>query len=112
MPSLTYGDGFALPNRRSEFVSFSVNSNGWCPWQSSHRRPRVSWDASTTDRPATSATSRSVGLVVGVPHDQVLRNHSVGNTCRVAGSGPRLCTTTRSSMSSGVAFACSTTTSK
>ena len=46
------------------------------------------------------------------PHDQVLRNHSVGKTRSRAASGPRLCTVMRMSTSSGPSLAYSTNTSK
>ncbi len=43
-------------------------------------------------------------------HDQVLRNHRVGSTSRVASSGPWFSTTTRMSTSVGVALAYVTST--
>ena len=46
------------------------------------------------------------------PHDHVLRNHTVGSTWSVAGSGPRFSTVIRTRMSSGEALAYSTNTSK
>jgi len=54
----------------------------------------------------------SIGRSVPPAHDHVCRNHNVGSTCSSASSGPRLCTVTRISTSSGVALAYSTTTSK
>ena len=75
-------------------------------------------------RPATSCRARARpsrssvidGLVVHSsgtgPHDQVLRNQSVGSRCSVAVSGPRLAIVRRIRMSFGAALAYSAKTSK
>ena len=54
----------------------------------------------------------SRGLGRSPPQDHVLRNHSVGSTCTLASRDDRLCTVMRHMMSSGAAFAYSTSTSK
>jgi hypothetical protein len=62
---------------------------------------------------ACSATSSEpeTTLIVGAaswpasPHAHVLRNQSVGSTCRVAASGPRFSTVIRMHKSVGAAFA-------
>jgi hypothetical protein len=84
--------------------SFSQNSSG----ASANSRHSPSSACVATAPP-------SVGAIAGFAppcHDHVFRNHSVGSTCSGAGSGPRLCTVTSIAMSSGAAFAYSTTTSK
>ena len=48
--------------------------------------------AATTGRALRSEICFSDGLGVPGHHVQVLRNHSVGKTCNVAASGPRLLT--------------------
>ena len=58
------------------------------------------------------AASRSEGFGSGSPKVHVFRNHSVGSTRSRAASGPRLCTVMLMRMSSGLAFAYSTNTSK
>src|SRR5271156_3641028 len=59
-----------------------------------------------------SLTSRKEGFGWSGHHIQVLRNHRVGSTCKVAASGPRFATLIWIKMSVGEAFAYSTNTSK
>ncbi len=59
-----------------------------------------------------SGIRRSDGFGWSGHHDQVLRNHKLGRTCRLAASGPRLATPISIRMSAGVALAYSTKTSR
>ena len=89
MPSFTYGVAFGVPKSRSLLVSFSVNSSGGVALacRARTRRARRAIGATTAacvrPRAAPARAARS-------PHDQVLRNHSVGSTCKLGRSGPRL----------------------
>src|SRR5690348_15800791 len=85
--------------------SFTQNSDS----PSAYSRHSPSSACAATAPPGAAA---SEGLGESSPHDQVLRNHSVGSTCTVAASGPRLWTVTSRQRSSWAAFAYSTTTSK
>ena len=62
--------------------------------------------------PAAPGAATRAGFGPPCVPDQVLRNHSVGRTWSVAAVGPRFVTPMRIRMSSGAAFAYSTTTSK
>src|SRR3954451_15458042 len=99
MPSLGYG-GPATPHSRSVLVSLSHANGVQSPSLTNVIRPK-SW------RSAISAPSLAltVGLRSSIPHDHVLRNHTVGITCSVAGSGPALCTDMLIHQSSGLALA-------
>ena len=89
-------------------VSFSVNSSSGFPSQYSQYSPSSGWDARMAPGPA----SFSEGFRSSSPHDQVLRNHSVGSSRSRAVSGPRLWAVIRTSTSSGPSLAYSTNTSK
>ena len=65
------------------------------------RVPRNGCSTRTDASPAASMT----GLGAPISQDQVLRNHTVGSTCRVSASGPALVTLTSISRSVGSAFA-------
>ena len=96
--------------RRIRFV-FSKNRRGF-PFKGELIIPSTSCCARTR----LSRSSVIEGLFVdssGIgPHDQVLRNQSVGNKCNVAFSGPRFAIVRRIRMSSSEAFAYSAKTSK
>ncbi len=100
IPSLGNGVADGVPYRRSVLVSLSQNSGSGAP-ELVRRRPPNSGCS------AASAPSWRViaGRAGSVPHDHVLRNHSVGRTSIVAGSGPALRTVIRISRSSAVALA-------
>jgi hypothetical protein len=102
MPSFGYGEAPGLPHSRSPLVSLSQHSGCGEPSPASTSRPSVRCSATrAVSLPRMLGTySRPVS-----PHAQVLRNHSVGSTCRVAGSGPRFSATIRMHMSVGVALA-------
>ena len=111
MPSLTYGVAFGV--RKTLGVGLVLGEQ--------QLRRAVARRASTLPscvmRSAAIDAGRStlrcsVGADRVGRQDQVLRNHSVGSTCSVAASGPRLCTVIRIRMSSGDALAYSTNTSK
>jgi hypothetical protein len=61
-------------------------------------------------RSAPAAVAASVGAVTPASHDQVLRYHRVGSTCRSSASGPALVTLIVISTSVGSAFAYCTST--
>src|SRR5512142_2483701 len=71
--SFTQGDGFDCPQSRKALLSFSVKRSSGDPSHDRVISPRAGCDA-TTAPPA----SRRTGFVPPSPHDQVLRNHSVG----------------------------------
>ena len=112
MPSFTYGR--RVRRRRTAarvLVSFSVNSSvGRAVADRGSARRASGCDAIAT-APRIAAAS-AAGRGPSAPQDQVLRNQSVGSTCSVAASGPRLWTVIWIRMSSGDAFAYSTNTSK
>jgi hypothetical protein len=62
--------------------------------------------------PSSGVERQIVGRRKSFPHDQVLRNHSVGSKCSVAVSGPRFHVVTRIKISSSLPFAYSVNTSK
>ena len=65
-------------------------------------RPSVACSATTAPSPSRARCAASASSPRRVrPHDQVLRNQSVGSTCSGAASGPRLATVIRIRMSSG-----------
>ena len=106
MPSLGYGVTGAAPNSRCSLVSFSQNTAAGSvpsgPGPASHSiGPTNGWSMPTADSP----TACMVGLGASTSQDQVLRNHAVGSTCKVAGSGPALATCTAISRSSALALA-------
>ena len=73
------------PHSRSALLSLS-HSNGVPP--GSPIRTRLPSCACSARRvPSPSAEMRGTASWPGRPHAQVLRNHSVGSTCRDAGSG-------------------------
>src|ERR1700731_885314 len=111
IPSLTYGVALGVPNSRSLFVSFSVNDSCGYPSQCSRKLPRSACDVSIVTV-FSSGFCRKEGLGWSGHQVQVLRNQKIGNTCSLAGSGPRLATLIWIIMSVGVAFAYSTNTSK
>ena len=82
------------------FVSFSQKSGSGVPLAESRRVPRLACSATIV-----WASRPSDGFAGLRPHDHVLRNQSVGRTSIVAASGPAFLTVTRTSMSSGEAFA-------
>src|SRR5215472_14202597 len=106
------GLALRVPNIRWLFVSFSVKSSGTSPSQYRYRSPMRACDAATAWEPLPAVACFNVGLGVPGHHVQMLRNHRVGSTCNVAGSGPRLHTLIWMRMSSGVCLAYSTKTSK
>src|SRR4051812_15592454 len=113
MPSFTNGDALGVLKQRWLFVSFSVNNSVGSPAQCIRHSPSSWCDASTATVPfAACAALRSFGLGVGLAHDHVLRNHSVGNRCSRAARSPRFVTLIWTSTSSGEFFAYSTTTSQ
>src|SRR5277367_4280573 len=114
MPSLTYREALWVPKSRSLLVSFSVNSSGTSPSQYRNRSPRSTCDAAATTALLPFGLENCFRDGLGVPghHVQVLRNHRVGRTCNVAGSGPRLLTLIWIRRSSGFCLAYSTKTSK
>ena len=57
---------------------------------------------------ARARSGAAAGARQRVPHDQVLRNHSVGRTCSGAASGPRFVAVMRTTRSVGLALAYST----
>src|SRR6185295_11433518 len=94
-----------VPNIRSLLVSFSVKSSGTSPSQYRYRPPSKVCDAATACEPLLPAAGFITGLGVPGHHVQILRNHRVGRTCNVVGSGPRLHTLIWMRMSSGVCLA-------
>ena len=63
-------------------------------------------------RVSPTSVPRIAGRGSSPPHDQVLRNQSVGRRWMAAGSGPRFVTVMRIAVSVGFALAYSTSTSK
>src|SRR5262245_40342724 len=109
IPSLTYGDAFAVRKIRSLLVSFSVNSHGTARSARRYRSPRRLSEAMIV----CGSSCRITGLGGGVAdHDQVLRNQSVGSTWSVAAFGPRFQALILMRSSSGPDLAYSTTMSK
>ena len=97
-------------------VSFSVNSIAAgapsCPTGSKRKRPSTAWFATTVR--SSRRTIQGLVSVAGssVRQDQLLRSVRVGSSHSAAGSGPRLVTVSRISVSSTSALAYSTVTSK
>ena len=91
IPSFGYGVAFAVPQSRSAFVSLSQKSASGRAVAGEHARaePRVLGDERAVARAGSTASRPSM------PHDQVLRNQSVGSTSSVAASGPALRTVIR-----------------
>ncbi len=108
MPSLTNGMMLGEPNTRPLSVSFSVTRIGTGCSTYHHQVPSSACSARTV----FGSQVCSEGTRSSPAHDQVWRNHKVGNRCSAASSGPRLWAVTRISTSSGPALAYSTTTSK
>src|SRR3982074_1800222 len=97
---------------RAGLLSFSVNNSGGFPSQYRNRSPSSPCEAASKTEPGPDSTSLMTGFDWPADHDQVLRNQSVGSTCRVAAWGPRLATLIWMRVSSGDSLAYSTNTSK
>ena len=99
--SLMYGDPFGVAEEPRVLVSFSVKS--------SSRRSRRSTASGCRSCGSSQRDGRGIGpsprfergaAPHPLPHDQVLRNQTVGSTSIGAASGPRLVTRIRIRMSS------------
>src|ERR1700691_2301749 len=101
MPSFTYRLVFGVPYRRCEFDSFSVNNASRGDLQYSQYDSILRCVVLST---VPASSERSIwmrGLALSGNQVQSSLNHRVGNTCRVAATGPRLTTLIRIRLSCG-----------
>src|SRR5471032_3338338 len=104
MPSFGYADRPDEPYSSGVFVSLSHATDSTNPSAApvNVSVPILSWTATSW---APLQVIRGSATALGRPHDQVLRNHSVGTISIVAVSGPALRTRMRMHRSSVAALA-------